>query len=270
MLYTEAVELALLDLGGRRRRQTVAAYRADLGLYGRFCAEALHRPAADLTIEECAHLGVRRYLDHLRAVRRNAPATVARRLAAVRALYRAVWRAAGLARDPSRDVGYPGGPRRAVRALALQEAQRLVRAATASSRTPLRDALMLLLLVSNGLTLAELTALDGRDIDLGRHLLHVCGRPQAARIVPLSGDAASLLARHLQGRPYAGPLWTNRSGGRLSARGVQYVCSRAAQRAGIRRGVSVQALRVTALHLMRSAGASEETIRALLGLRRAG
>ncbi len=271
MLYTDAVELALADLGTRMRRgQTLAAYRADLRLYARFCSSRLRVARERLTLQDCATLGVAKYLEYLRGERRNAPATVARRLAAVRALYRAVWRLAGLQRDPSRDVGYPPGPRRTVRALGLQEAQRLVRAATAASRTPLRDALMLLLLVSNGLTLAELTALDCADLDCRRRTLKVRGRPQAERIVPLSRDAAELLARYLCTRPAGGPLWSNRAGTRLSARGVQYVCARAARRAGLGRSVSAQALRVTALNLMRSAGASEVTIRELLGLRRAG
>ncbi|MDA8346203.1 MAG: tyrosine-type recombinase/integrase [Thermaerobacter sp.] len=271
MLYSEAVDLALAELGARSRcRQTVAAYRADLRLYGRFCSERTQVSRSDLALEACAALGVERYLMYLRAERRNAPATIARRLAAVRALYRAVWRLAGLSRDPSREVAYPGGPRRGVRALRVQEAQSLVRAATAASRTPLRDALMLLLLVSNGLTLAELTALNCDDIDLARRVMRVSGRPQAERTVPLSSDAAALLRRYLRTLPAASPLWGNRTGGRLSARGVQYVCARAAHRAGLARPVSAQALRVTALQLMRAAGASEATIRALLGLRRAG
>lgn len=271
MLFSEAVELALSELRSRDRNlQTIAAYRADLRLYGRYCGAATATAQGDLTLEACAALGVQAYLEHLQAERRNAPATIARRLAAVRALYRSTWRQAGLARDPSREVGYPGGPRRGVRGLRLYEAQSLVRAATADSRTPLRDALMLLLLVHNGLTLAELTALNCNDLDLHRLLLRVSARPHAERLVPLSNDAASLLEKHLRTRPCGGPLWTNRAGGRLSARGVQYVCARAARRAGIGRPVSVQALRATALQLMRSAGASEETIRALLGLRSAG
>ncbi len=271
MLYQDAVELALADLGARSRRtQTLAAYRADLRLYGTFCSECCGAPRDGLTLRECADIGVSRYLRYLRAERRNAPATIARRLAAVRALYRAVWHAAGLSRDPSREVEYPGGPRRCITGLRLQEAQRLVRAATAASRTPRRDALMLLLLVSNGLTLAELTALDCGDVDGQRRLLHVRGRPQAERTVPLSRDAARLLRPQITGRAAGAPLWCNRRGGRLSPRGVQYVCARAARRARLDRAVSVQALRVTALQLMRSAGASDETIRELLGLRRSG
>jgi site-specific recombinase XerD len=85
--YSEAVEMALAELGARQRRQqTIAAYRADLRIYGRFCSQTLRTARTDLTLEQCAALGVSAYLRHLRADRRNAPATVARRLAAVRAL----------------------------------------------------------------------------------------------------------------------------------------------------------------------------------------
>lgn len=72
------------------------------------------------------------------------------------------------------------------------------------------------------------------DVDLRAHSLTVHGRPGAERTVPISEDAAALLRRHLAASP-TGPLWRNRSGDRLSPRGAQYVCARAAHRAAFRR-----------------------------------
>ena len=146
MLYQDAVKRTLRVLNAQQRQlPTLAAYRCDLRLYGGFIATACGRHLEELTLRDCADVGVERYLDYLRDERANAPATVARRLAAVRALYRVCWRPAHLKQDPAQQVAYPDGPRRTVRALALPAVRALVRAAAVKSRAPLRDALMLLL-----------------------------------------------------------------------------------------------------------------------------
>jgi integrase/recombinase XerC len=150
-----------------------------------------------------------------------------------------------------------------VRALDLRSARRLVRAAAADSRTPLRDALMLLLMLGNGLSLAELVRLESTDVNMSGRLITVHGRRGRPRQVPVSRATAQLLGRHMA-RQGAGPLWCNQQGTRLSPRGVQYVCQRASRRARLAERVSAQSLRATARRLMRRAGASAATLRALL------
>ncbi len=266
MLFLDALERCLARLAANGRgRQTIAAYRADLMLYGRFVAKRLHLALDDLLLEDCAALGIEVYLKELREVRRNAPATLARRLASLRALYAATWREAGLGSDPASGVRYPLGARRSVRALDIQSARSLVRAATLDSRTPLRDALMLVLMLGNGLSLAELVRLESRDVDVVQCRITVRGRRGRPRSVPVSHATAQLLTWHLASQG-AGPLWCNRRGERLSPRGVQYVCQRASQRARVGGRVSAQALRATARRLMRRAGATPGTLRALLGV----
>jgi len=266
MLFLDAVIACLEDLDrAGRSAPTLDAYRRDLLLYGRFVARSLDLPLDELTIEACASLGVDAYLGELREVRRNAPATVARRLASLRALYRTTWRRAGLPHNPAERAASPVGRQRSVPALDLASARALLRAAAHQSATPLRDALLISLALGNGLTLAELTRLDGRDVDLARGVLTVRGRRGRARQVPLSEAAARLLGRHLA-QQGSGPLWTNRRGERLSARGVQYVFARAGRRAQIARPASAQALRNTARRLMRRAGASPSALRRLLGV----
>ncbi len=266
MLFLDAVErcLATLQTLGRGR-QTIAAYRADLMLYGRHAAGQLRQPLGELLLEECAALGVDGYLRELQEVRRNAPATLARRLASLRALYGATWREAGLQDNPAQAIAYPGGKRRSVPALDLDAARSLVRAAAYQSRTPLRDALMLTLMLGNGLSLAELVRLDSCDVDVARREIVVRGRRGRKRTVPVSHATAILLARHIASQP-GGPLWCNRQGRRLSPRGVQYVCQRASRHARVDGHASAQALRATARRLMRRAGASPATLRALLGV----
>lgn len=266
MLFLDALDRCLERLTANGRGpQTIAAYRADLLLYGRFAAQRLHLALGDLLLEDCATLGVAAYLRELREVRHNAPATLARRLASLRALYSVTWREAGLPQDPASGIRYPGGQRNSVRALDIKSARSLVRAAAVDSRTPLRDALILALMLGNGLSLAELVRLNSDDFDVARLQITVRGRRGRRRSVPVSLATAELLQRHLASQG-AGPLWCNRRGERLSPRGVQYVCQRASRRARIQGRVSAQALRVTARRLMRRAGASPATLRALLGV----
>lgn len=87
-----------------RSQPTLDAYRADLGLYARFVARRAGVPLDELTIADCAEVGVRSYLGHLRDDRHNRSATISRRLAALRALYGCSWLAAGLVVDPWKSV----------------------------------------------------------------------------------------------------------------------------------------------------------------------
>jgi site-specific recombinase XerD len=129
---------------------------------------------------------------------RLAPASIARRLAAVRSCLRytlgpAAVPDAGL--TPSRSRRLPDAPKPA-------EIEELLELSEGDSPLALRNRALLELLYSAGLRSAEAVALDLGDVDFDRELVHVHGKGGKERVVPLGEEAALHLARYLQlGRP---------------------------------------------------------------------
>jgi site-specific recombinase XerD len=133
-----------------------------------------------------------------RGGRRLAPATVNRRLAAVRSFLRFTL---GAARVPDAALA-PQRSRRLPDAPPLREIEELVGAHDGGGPLALRNAALLELVYSCGLRSAEAVALDLRDVDFDQESVHVRGKGGKERVVPLGEEAAFRLARYLRdGRP---------------------------------------------------------------------
>jgi integrase/recombinase XerC len=171
-----------------------------------------------------------------------------------------------LARNVAREVRGPRLGRKLVSFLPIDEAQLLVDGKAIGGAARERDVLILELLYATGLRVSELVGLDVDDVDRAGLTVRVLGKGRKERIVPFGGRAAHALDVYL-GRSAArrGPLFTNRRGGRLSARAVHGIVRRSAAASGIARRVSPHTLRHTfATHLL-DAGADLRVIQELLG-----
>ena len=133
-----------------------------------------------------------------RARRGLAPATIGRRLAAVRALLR-------FALGPSRVPDAALAPRRRRRlpdAPKVAEVEELVDRLSGEGALALRNRALVELVYSCGLRSAEAVGLDLADVDFDREALHVRGKGGKERVVPLGEEAAFGLAHWLrEGRP---------------------------------------------------------------------
>jgi integrase/recombinase XerC len=242
---------------------TLRSYRTDLTEFQRFLAA---RGAGDVTTADTR--AVRAWLAALHA-RGLQPASVARKLAALRSWLRFLVRRGVLERNPARAVTGPRLPRKLVAFLPVDEAAQLVegRAVGGASRT--RDLAILELLYASGLRVAELSGLDVDALDRTGHTVRVLGKGRKERIVPYGAAAARALEAWLarRGEP-RGPLFVTARGRRLGVRSVHAIVRRAARAAGIVRRVSPHTLRHTfATHLL-DGGADLRMIQELLGHRR--
>jgi len=133
-----------------------------------------------------------------RGPRRLSPATIARRLAAVRSCLRFTF---GPARVPDAALA-PRRVRRLPDAPKAAHVDALLDLADGSEPLELRNRALLELLYSGGLRSAEAVALDLADVDFEREAVHVHGKGGKERVVPLGEEAAYQLARYLRdGRP---------------------------------------------------------------------
>ena len=237
---------------------TLRGYRTDLVEFQGFVGPARR-------LEDVDARTVRAFLAHLHG-RGLDPASVARKLAALRSWFRFLVRRGVLARNVAREVRGPRLPRKLVSFLPIDEATTLVEGRAVGGAQRARDIAILELLYASGLRVAELAALDVGDVDLAEQTVRVLGKGRKERIVPFGAKAARALGVHLAALGAArGPFWRNGRGGRLTARAIHTIVRRSARAAGIAQRVSPHTLRHTfATHLL-DAGADLRAIQELLG-----
>jgi site-specific recombinase XerD len=129
-----------------------------------------------------------------RTPRRLAPATVARKLAAVRAFLRS---ALGPARVPDASFA-PRRARRLPETPRLPDVERELAALEGEGALALRNRTLLELVYSAGLRSAEAVGLDLGDVDFEQEQVLVRGKGAKERVVPLGEEAAHWLGRYLR------------------------------------------------------------------------
>jgi site-specific recombinase XerD len=127
--------------------------------------------------------------------RKLAPATISRKLAAVRAFLR---HALGPDRVPDASLA-PRRGRRLPDAPAAAEIERILEALEGDEPIAVRNRALVELVYSAGLRSAEAVGLDLGDVDFEQELVHVRrGKGGKERVVPLGEEAALWLARYLR------------------------------------------------------------------------
>jgi integrase/recombinase XerC len=270
----------------RGSSHTGKAYLTDLAQYGAYLAEL----GVDLVPSSPA--AVRGFL--ARASAGCGPASLGRKLSALRSFYRFLVREGLAPGNPARGVASPKRPRKLPQVLAEDEVATLVaspgrsgdgpprRGLLASSRAAalaLRDHAFLELLYASGLRVSELTSLAVDDVDLEACLVRVMGKRRKERVVPFGRPARDALRRWIEeGRgaivpagggagPAAatGALFLNYRGGRLTERSVARRLDRAVLASGLPRRLHPHVLRhCFATHLLGN-GADLRAIQELLG-----
>jgi integrase/recombinase XerD len=247
---------ALVDsfLSSQRSDNTKAAYRQDLALFASWCRSNDRLPLRVGTAD------VARYRSWCEQ-QGGSDTSIARRLSALRSFFRY----AGRDHNPALGLSSPSPHHTSGTAvLEPSEATGLVRAAEQLGDRP---ALLVRLLLFDGLRLQEVIATDVEDVDISirpptvsliRH-----GRPAT---VPLQRPTARAYSRYT-GRRTRGPLLLGDDGDRLSRFGADYLLKKAASEAGLDTPISANTLRRHYVASSHAAGASLEDIRHHVGHR---
>lgn len=231
---------------------TIMAYRNDLGQFWTFLTENSSAQSwADVTEGD-----ILAYLRDIES-REYAPATVARKMAAVRSFFHYLVLSEVLADDPTLQVGASAPVRPSPSQLSSQVAQQLLDSVTLQTPLALRDRALMGLVAGVGLKTSQVVALNRQDLELGPAggTLAVRSRRGRERVVSLTAQAAEDLVLyldkawpHLAGAVRAEdlpnqPLFLNARGSRLSRQGLWLVLKERGEEAGLGRGVSPRALR---------------------------
>ncbi len=260
--------LALLDADLRRRGCSEATRRA----YGSDLAQLADWGAAHgLEPGDCTHRVLRRFLAAL-ADRGVAPRSVARKLAAIRSLFRALVEHGQLDANPADLLSGPKRPSNLPRALRSDVVAELLEAIPTSTPLELRDRAMFELAYASGLRVQELVDLDLGSIDFDSEHVRITGKGGRMRVVPVGEAALRALAAYLErGRPALNDdprepaVLLSRSGRRLATSDVRRRLRGWVRRTAASAGTSPHSLRHSfATHLLEG-GADLRVVGELLG-----
>jgi integrase/recombinase XerC/integrase/recombinase XerD len=266
--------LALLDEDLRRTNaapRTRRAYGVDTLQFACFADERGLSPAG-VRVRD-----VRRYIARL-SEQRLAPTTTARKLAAIRALFRSLREHGHIQQSPADLLTTPRRSSHLPRVLKAPEVARLLDSiptdgeGALSGPLNLRDRALFELAYACGLRAEEIVSLDTTDVDHDGEQLRVEGKGSKTRFVPAGEVAMGAVRRYLErsrpallGGQDQPALFLSRSGRRLGTSDVRRRLRAWTARAGVPADVSPHALRHSfATHLL-DGGADLRAIQELLG-----
>ncbi len=188
---------ALHELDEELRRRAVAertrrAYAIDAREFARYC-DAQARPPVSVDVRL-----MRRFVASL-SERGSAPATIARKLAALRALMRVQVTIGRREDNPAELLSSPKRPRTLPTVLAPSEIAALLDRIPATTPLELRDRALFELAYGSGLRAEELVSLDVSAIDFDSETVRVEGKGDKTRIVPVGEHALRAIERYLAG-----------------------------------------------------------------------
>jgi site-specific recombinase XerD len=206
-----------------------------------------------------------------------APSTIARRLAALRGLFRTQMEIGAREDNPAELLSSPKKPQRLPHVLKASEVAALLDSIPATTPLELRDRALFELAYACGLRAEELVSLDLESVDFDSENVRVEGKGSKTRLVPVGEHALAALERYLaRARPALASdsaggraLFLSKSGQRLSTSDVRRRLSGWARRAVARSPALARAhphaLRHSfATHLL-DGGADLRAIQELLG-----
>jgi len=199
-------------------------------------------------------------------VREYSPATIARRLSAVRSFYTVCVRLEICEMNMAEAIQAPKQHHYLPKVLPVKHAKDLVKPMSIESNA--RDIAMLVLLYGCGLRVSEVIGLNVSDVHEDEREILVFGKGSKERLVPMNVAVYDMLKAYLeQSCQKNTALFLNRRGCRLGVRSVQRILKQRALKAGVDVSVSPHVLRHSfATHLLLS-GADLRTIQTLLGHR---
>jgi tyrosine recombinase XerC len=249
-----------LEIERNYSAHTILNYRLDL--------EHFRQSAGGTDLEKIDYLALRKYLAALKEKNLGAR-TINRRLSALRSFFKFLTREGYLKANPILILSSPKLDKHLPQFLTEEETAKLIESAFPKDETDirsLRDRAVLETFYSTGIRISELAGLALENVDFIGGIAKVMGKGKKERIVPIGDAALGAIRKYLAKRKKESTaLFLNRSGKRISVRGIRNIVVKYIRRAGIKQGVSAHTFRHSfATHLL-NRGADLRTVQELLG-----
>lgn len=204
-----------------------------------------------------------------------APATIARKIAAIRSFFHFLLAEGAVRDDPTATLDSPKVGKNLPRPISVDEVTLLLAQpikGDKASPEALRDGAMMGLLYASGMRVSELVALDVDDMNLSAGYVRCLGKGSKERIMPVAQSVLETVRTYVdQGRPRLThtpderALFLNHRGDRLTRQGFWLILKEYARRAGIVKNITPHTLRHSFATHMLNNGADLRTVQELLG-----
>ena len=251
---------------------TIAAYRNDLHDLANFIGEEAAKSGA---IPPWSGFGRQSMLSYLLSLKERGyvPSTIARKVAAVKSLFKFMVAEGIITANPTQDVTSPKVGRSLPKPISISQARQLLEQTTKLS-TPeaKRDRAMLELLYATGMRVSELVSLNVADVDTAGGYVRCFGKGHKERLIPIYEQAALVVREYIEeARPHLvhngeeKALFLNQRGERLTRQGLWQILKGYAKSAGLEAQVTPHTLRHSFATHMLSGGADLRSVQELLG-----
>jgi integrase/recombinase XerC len=270
MNFAQAVALFAEYLRSERNASpyTLEAYQRDLTQLQLHLRERAPTSEKDISLLDLFQL--RGWLSSL--ARQVTSATIARKVASVRAFFRFLEKRHILRKNPAKMLESPKIRRPLPTFLNVDAAREVLDAPPESTAVGLRDRALLELLYGGGLRVSELAGLRIGDVDIAQSEVRVMGKGRRERLVPVGASAVEAVQGWLRRRgELASPLvptdalLLNTKGRPLAVRTIQILVQRYGALGAGRADLHPHALRHTCATHMLDGGASLRAIQEMLG-----
>ncbi|MFC1674486.1 tyrosine recombinase XerC [Candidatus Omnitrophota bacterium] len=246
-----------LEIEKNYSRHTILNYRLDLEDFKDFLQGK--------QVESVDYLFLRKYLAALKE-RGLSNRTVSRRISSLRSFFKFLTRENYLKSNPIVSLSSPKLDKHLPSFLTEDEVSKLIGAVIPKDEAGLRDRTVLETFYSTGIRISELVGLNVDDLDLIGCIVKVRGKGKKERVVPIGDKAVSAIREYLDKRKKKTEvLFLNKSGSRISDRGVRNIIKKYIRLTSIKQDVSAHTLRHSfATHLL-NRGADLRSVQELLG-----
>jgi integrase/recombinase XerD len=263
--------LSLKKQGGDGTNQnTIVAYRNDLN---QVCSYLKRQQIENW--QQVTHEHIVGYLLEMQDAQAYRPATIARKLAALKTFLRYLQSTGIITSDPIEKLDAPRIQRELPHVLGQEQIANLFRQVDVETPAGKRDFAMLHMLYATGMRVSELISLDLSDFDAEGATI-VCpgrnGRNKRERVLPLSTTVVEATKRYLEiarpgliaRHPEEQALFLNHHGERLTRQGFWLIIKGYARQAGITE-ITPHMLRHSFAILMLQGGMELRSVQELLG-----
>jgi integrase/recombinase XerD len=255
-------------------RNTLDAYKNDLSQFVDFIRkQAAKEDKLQLTWEKVDRSSLLDYLVTLRE-RSYAPATMARKVAAIKSFFNFLVSEGTLKKNPTEGISGPKVGKALPRAISVEDVEKLLEQPDkVSTPEAKRDKAMLELLYATGMRVSEMVSLNLRDVNLKAGFVRCFGKGSKERIIPIHNKAIKAVKTYIdEARPRLlgatgeTAMFLNRRGQRLTRQGFWLILKGYAEKAKIEADITPHVLRHSiATHLLNSGKMNLRELQELLG-----
>jgi len=238
---------------------TIVNYKLDLEDFKKFLG------GTEPELGKIDYLTLRKYLATLKE-KNLANRSVNRRLSTLRSFFKFLTREGLVKTNPISSLSSPKQEKHLPLFLTEEEVTKLIDSVMPKDERGFRDRAILETFYSTGIRISELAGLGRDDIDFIGGIVKVMGKGKKERIVPIGDKAISAVRDYLNKRSKdIEAIFLNKSGRRITTRGIRNIVGKYIRLAGMKHGVSPHTLRHSfATHLL-NRGADLRSVQELLG-----